>query len=493
MAEQQIESKLWSITDILRGRMDTNEYKVYMLSFIFYKYLSENIEKTVKEVDSDDEKSICNKIGYYIPEKYYFKSIMDKVNNQEEFTQILQEALNKIEESINQNTDEKINLFEELDIKSKKLGKNTKEINTTLGRVLQKISEIDFQLGDTKNDVLGDAYEYLISQFAANSGKKGGEFYTPQAVSTILARIVSHGKDIIKKAYDPTCGSGSLLLRISKETNVKEYRGQELNPTTYNLARMNLMLHNVPIKNFSIKNGNTLEEPFFMDEKFDAIVANPPYSAHWSSNKEYLKNDPRFKDYGKLAPKSKADYAFIQHGLYYLSNDGVMAVVLPHGVLFRGSGEAVIREYLIKELNCIDGVIGLSSNLFYNTGIPTMIYIIRKDRKPDDDIVFIDASNEFEKGKKQNYLTDEHVDKIVNTYFEREEIDKYSHLTSLGEIEENDYNLNIPHYVDTFEEEEPIDLDEVCREMEAVNQEMVKVDEEIAKYCKELGISPPPI
>ncbi|PWL08126.1 type I restriction-modification system subunit M [Methanosphaera cuniculi] len=490
MAEQVMESKLWSITDILRGHMDANEYKSYMLSFIFYKYLSENVEKTVQEVGQDEEKLVREKIGYYIPKEYYFKSIIDKVNNDEYILDLLHTSLKAIEESINKDIKDPLNIFEDLDLETTKLGKTKEARNTIIGKVLLKLDEVDFRLEDTETDVLGDAYEYLIGMFAATAGKKGGEFYTPQTVSTILARIVSHGKETIKKAYDPTCGSGSLLLRISKETNVEEYRGQELNTTTYNLARMNLMLHNVPTTKFDIRQGNTLEEPQFLDERFDAIVSNPPYSAHWSSSKEYLKEDPRFNEYDKLAPKSKADYAFIQHMLYLLADDGIMTAVLPHGVLFRGSGEASIRKHIIEK-NYLDAVIGLPANLFYGTGIPTMIYVMKKNRSLDEPVLFIDASEEFEKGKKQNILTDEHVDKIVDTYVNREEIERYSYLASMDEIIENDFNLNIPRYVDTFIPEPEIDLDEVHDEICRIDAEMEKIDKELLKYCNELGIKPP--
>lgn len=362
--------------------------------------------------------------------------------------------------------------------------------NKKISEVILKLSEIDFKLEDTERDILGDAYEYLIGQFASSAGKKAGEFYTPQEVSKILAKIVTTGKTKIKKAYDPTCGSGSLLLRISKEAKVADFYGQELNQTTYNLARMNMILHDIPFDDFDIKRGDSLEHPQHIDMQFDAIVANPPFSAKWSSDKKF-NEDPRFSEYGKLAPKSKADYAFVQHMIYHLSEDGCMAVVLPHGALFRGAAEEKIRTHLIKNKNYIDAIIGLPANIFYGTSIPTLIMVLKKCRNNEDDILFIDASQEYEKIKNQNKLRPEDIEKIVTTYKNREEIEKYSHKATIEEIEENDYNLNIPRYVDTFEEEEPIDLDEVVREIRKIDEEMKEVDAKIIKYCKELGIEPP--
>ena len=364
------------------------------------------------------------------------------------------------------------------------------EKNKLISGILQDISDIDFELEKDNSDILGDAYEYLISQFASSAGKKAGEFYTPQEVSTILARIVTLNKTRLKSVYDPTCGSGSLLLRVSKEADVSEFYGQELNQTTYNLARMNMILHGVKYNHFNIKQGDSLENDRHEELKFDAVVANPPFSAKWSSDKSFI-NDERFSGYGKLAPKSKADYAFVQHMIYHLNEQGTLAVVLPHGVLFRGAAEGTIRKYLIKELNYLDAVIGLPKNIFYGTSIPTCILVFKKCREEDDNILFIDASEYYEKAKNQNKLRPEDIEKIVTTYKNREEIEKYSHKATIEEIEENDYNLNIPRYVDTFEEEEPIDLDEVVREIRKIDEEMKEVDAKIIKYCKELGIEPP--
>jgi len=349
------------------------------------------------------------------------------------------------------------------------------------------INEISFKHDDSEIDILGDAYEYLIGQFAATAGKKAGEFYTPQQVSKILAKIVTLGKSNLKNVYDPTCGSGSLLLRVSKEANVRKFYGQELTSTTYNLARMNMLLHDVPYQNFDIRNDDTLENPQFRDNLFEAIVANPPYSAKWSADPKFLE-DERFSAYGKLAPASKADYAFIQHMIYHLDDKGTMAVVLPHGVLFRGASEGVIREYLIKEKNYLDAVIGLPANIFFGTSIPTVILVFKKCREYHENILFIDASNDFEKGKNQNILREEDVEKIIDTYKKRAEIEKYSHIATLEEIEENDYNLNIPRYVDTFEEEEYVDLELVQQELKEIEKEDAEITAELNKYLEELGL-----
>ncbi len=381
------------------------------------------------------------------------------------------------------------NLFEDMDLNSTKLGKKAEDRNEIIVKVLLHLDEIDFKLNDTELDVLGDAYEYLIGQFASGAGKKAGEFYTPQEVSKILAKIVTTGKNRLKSVYDPTCGSGSLLLRVAREVkDVNNFFGQEMNRTTYNLARMNMILHGVHYLKFDIKQEDTLENPQHLnDMPFEAIVANPPFSANWSANPLFL-NDDRFSQYGKLAPASKADFAFVQHMIYHLAENGTMAIVLPHGVLFRGAAELHIRKYLIEQKNYLDAVIGLPANIFYGTSIPTCILVFKKCKEDPDHVLFIDASKDFEKVKNQNMLRDEHIDKIVETYRNRTSIEKYSHLATLKEVSENDYNLNIPRYVDTFEEEEEIDIHAVMQEIKSLEAKRVELDQEIDVYFKELGL-----
>ena len=339
--------------------------------------------------------------------------------------------------------------------------------------------------------MLGDAYEYLIGQFASGAGKKAGEFYTPQEVSMVLAKLVTTGKTKLKSVYDPTCGSGSLLLRVAKEVqDVTNFYGQELNRTTYNLARMNMILHDVHYRKFDIKQEDTLEHPQHLGMQFEAIVANPPFSAHWSANQLFMSDD-RFSQYGKLAPSSKADFAFVQHMIYHLAENGQMAIVLPHGVLFRGAAEGHIRKYLIEEKNYLDAVIGLPANIFYGTSIPTCILVFKKCRENPENILFIDASREFDKVKTQNMLRKTDINKIIDTYRKREVLDKYSYLASLEEIAENDYNLNIPRYLETFEEEESININAVAIEIQNLDQHISETDKTIAAFCKELNISTP--
>lgn len=507
--KQELEKRLWAIANELRGNMGADEFRDYILGFIFFKFLSEKMEKfALVELDGEIEKysdiekdpelleelheEAVESLGYFIEPKYLFHNIAERAKNKELIIEDLGKALKFVEESAlgHESEHDFTGLFEDVDLTSTKLGRTVDQKNKLISEVIKHLDEINFGFDDTEMDVLGDAYEYLIGEFAAGAGKKAGEFYTPQQVSKILAKIVTLGKERIRSAYDPTCGSGSLLLRVAKESNVSHIYGQELNTTTYNLARMNMILHGVKFANFDIEQGDTLEEDRHVDRTFEAVVANPPFSANWSADQTFL-SDERFSTYGKLAPKTKADFAFVQHMIHHLDEDGVMATVLPHGVLFRGAAEGVIREYLIKERNYLDAVIGLPASIFYGTSIPTCILVFKKHRENSDNVLFIDASNLFEKNKNQNMLTDEHVEKILKTYEKREEIEKFSHLATMEEIAENDYNLNIPRYVDTFEEEEEIDLEAVVNEIGALDKEIESVDAEIKRYCDELGIKAP--
>jgi len=520
--KQQLERELWNIADTLRGKMDADEFRDYILGFIFYKYLSEKMRLYADEILTESNEDIkyleideateegkeyleaikeeaTEKLGYFLKPSELFSQIAKKGNSKAEgetesnfILDDLQKILKNIEAST-QGTDseeEFIDLFEDIDLNSTKLGKRTEDKNKVIAKVLGHLENIDFRLEDADADVLGDAYEYLIGQFASNAGKKAGEFYTPQPVSKILARIVTDNKPKIRTVYDPTCGSGSLLLRVAKVAEVDKFYGQELNRTTYNLARMNMILHDIHYQRFDLKQEDTLERPQHLDQRFEAIVANPPFSAKWSASVIH-QADERFSQYGKLAPKTKADFAFVQHMVFHLADNGTMAVVLPHGVLFRGSSEGKIRKFLISDRNYLDAVIGLPANIFYGTSIPTCILVLRKCRKNPNDILFIDASREFEKGKNQNTLHEEHIDKIIDTFHERKTIEKYSYVAPLAEIEENEYNLNIPRYVDTFEAEEPVNLAEVTQKLKQVDSELTDIDTQIAGFCKELGIKTP--
>jgi len=519
--KKSLEKQLWGVANVLRGKMNADEYKNYILGFIFYKYLSENLEKYVneklltredfsfheinenskegKDILIEVRKACVGHLGFFLKPTELFSYIVKKGKGEikDESTFIL-EDLKHILDSIEQTAmgtaseDDFKGLFDDVDLTSTKLGSRENQKNEVVVDVLKLLSGIDFKLEDAKSDLLGDAYEYLIGEFAAGAGKKGGEFYTPTQVSRLLAQIVSEDKKRIRSVYDPTCGSGSLLLRIGDYAEVVEYFGQELNPTTYNLARMNMILHGVHFDHFNIKQGDTLNEDMHTDLKAEAIVANPPFSAKWKSDTDpELAHDDRFSQYGRLAPKGAADYAFVTHMLHHLADNGTMAIVLPHGALFRSGAEGHIRKHIIEKQNYLDAVIGLPSNLFYGTSIPACVLVFKKCRRDDDDILFIDASKEFEKGKNQNNLTDENLQKIFETYKGRKEVEKYSHRASIDEIVENEYNLNIPRYVDTFEEEEPTDIGLVAKELKQLNTDEKELQNTIAKFCDELNIEKP--
>jgi type I restriction enzyme M protein len=507
--KQELEKRLWAIANELRGNMGADEFRDYILGFIFFKFLSEKMENFAKkeldgecesfaeamkdkELMEDLKEEAVESLGYFIEPRHLFHNIAARARSREMIIEDLIKAMKEVEESAlgHESEQDFTGLFEDVDLTSTKLGRTVEQKNRLISEVIKHLDEINFKFEDTELDILGDAYEYLIGEFASGAGKKAGEFYTPQQVSKILSKLVTLGKEKIKTVYDPTCGSGSLLLRVSRESKVSHFYGQELNTTTYNLARMNMILHNVRFSDFEIEQGDTLEEPHHLDNRFEAVVANPPFSAKWSANQTFL-SDERFSAYGKLAPKTKADFAFVQHMIHQLDENGTMATVLPHGVLFRGAAEGVIRKYLIEDKNYLDAVIGLPANIFYGTSIPTCVLVFKKCRENPENVLFIDASNYFEKAKNQNYLRDEDVERIIETYRDRSEIEKFSHVATMAEIKENDYNLNIPRYVDTFEEEEPVDLAEVAKAIKALDEDILSIDEEIKKYCDELGIEAP--
>jgi type I restriction enzyme M protein len=516
--KKKLEAQLWNIANTLRGKMDADEFRDYILGFIFYKYLSENLYRyanailkhdgldylQINENSAEGQEYIAaikaeavEQLGYFLKPSELFGELTKRGNAKTDgahgfILDDLQKVLNSIEDSTRntESEDEFDKLFADLDLTSNKLGKTETAKNDLIAKVLSHLNAIDFELENANSDILGDAYEYLIGQFASGAGKKAGEFYTPQAVSTVLARLVTTGKERLKSVYDPTCGSGSLLLRVAKEVKeVSEFYGQELNHTTFNLARMNMILHGVHYRKFDLRQEDTLEHPQHIGLKAEAIVANPPFSAHWSANPLFLSDD-RFSQYGRLAPSSKADFAFVQHMIHHLADNGQMAVVLPHGALFRGGAEGHIRQYLIEQRNYLDAVIGLPANIFYGTSIPTCVMVFKKCRQHSD-ILFIDASQHFEKAKNQNFLRKQDIDKIITTYRERLAEPHYSHRASITEITENEYNLNIPRYVDTFEEEEEIDLDAVATELQELEKGMAAINADIARFCQELGIKAP--
>lgn len=507
--QAELHKKLWTMANDLRGQMEAYDFKNYILGLIFYRYLSEKTEARITKLLEEDNisyqdawqdeeykaglvEALLEEIGFVIEPEFLFSSMITEILKGDKGTfdvELLHKAVKAVEESTlgTDSQQDFEHLFDDMDLTSTKLGRDVKSRSKLIAKIMLSINDIPFLHDDVDIDVLGDAYEYLISQFAANAGKKAGEFYTPQQVSKILAKIVTHEKPNLKNVYDPTCGSGSLMLRVAKESNVRQFYGQELTTTTFNLARMNMLLHDLRYTDFDIQNDNTLENPKHIDMRFEAVVANPPYSANWSADAKYL-DDERFSNYGKLAPKSKADFAFVQHMIHQLDDNGTMAVVLPHGVLFRGAAEGTIRRFLIEEKNYLDAVIGLPANIFFGTGIATCILVFKKNRQVHDDILFIDASKEFDKGKNQNQLSDEHIEKILNAFINRVSTEHYSYVASLETIKENDFNLNIPRYVDTFIDEVKVDINEVEKRLVEIDKEIISIDKELAFFYKELGL-----
>jgi type I restriction enzyme M protein len=532
--QKQLNQTLWSIADKLRGAMDADDFRDYMLSFLFLRYLSDNYETAAKKElgrdypdvgadvrkvplalwyanNADDipafEKQMRRKVHYVIQPAHLWNSIANLARTQNaELLNTLQAGFRYIETESFESTFQ--GLFSEIDLSSPKLGKTYADRNSKLSTIIQKIGEGLAEFS-TDIDSLGDAYEYLIGQFAAGSGKKAGEFYTPQQISDILSAVVTLDsqepktgtKKRLESVMDFACGSGSLLLNVRKKVNkaggtIGKIFGQEKNITTYNLARMNMLLHGVKDTEFEIFHGDTLLNEWDMMREqnpakkpsFDAIVANPPFSYRWEPT-DTLADDVRFKSHG-LAPKSAADFAFLLHGFHFLKDEGVMAIILPHGVLFRGGTEARIRAKLLKDGH-IDTVIGLPANLFYSTGIPVCILVLKKCKKPDD-VLFINAAEHFVKGKRQNQLTDEYIAKIIKTYQFREEAARYSRRVDLAEIKKNDFNLNISRYISTAVGEAEIDLDEKHQELVEIENAISAAKDKHNAFLKELDLKPLP-
>lgn len=533
--QNKLGKALWAVANELRGAMMADDFRDYMLSFLFWKYLSDNYLKAAKkelgsdypaEVKNDSEnEAICiplqmwynanmddaflfeqqmrRKIHYVIEPQYLWDNVVGLARTQSgDLLKTLQDGFKYIENESFESSFK--GLFSEINLNSEKLGKSYTERNALLCKVIKTIANKLAELSVDSDD-LGDAYEYLIGQFAAGSGQKAGEFYTPQMVSSILSKIVtldcqdpqSGKKSKIDKVLDFACGSGSLLLNVRKEMGSNGFGkiyGQEKNITTYNLARMNMLLHGVKDTEFEIHHGDTLVNDWIILSEenpakkltFDAIVANPPFSLRWDPKEETAK-DFRFNSFG-IAPKSAADFAFLLHGLHFLSDSGTMAIILPHGVLFRGGKEEVIRKELIKK-DYIDAIIGLPANLFYSTGIPVCIIVLKKCRK-NDKILFINASSEehYEKGKRQNYLREKDVEKIIEAYKSRATESRYAREVSLSEIKENGYNLNITRYVNLSKDEEAVDLAAVQAKLVDIEKEITTARDEHNKFLRELGL-----
>jgi type I restriction enzyme M protein len=527
---KQLGQTLWNIADQLRGAMNADDFRDYMLSFLFLRYLSDNYEIAAKKelgrdypdvggatrkvplalwyannVDdiSEFEKQMRRKVHYVIQPAHLWNSISNQARTQSaELLDTLQAGFKYIEEESFESTFQ--GLFSEINLGSDKLGKTYADRNAKLCTIIQKIAEGLAEFSGVEDD-LGNAYEYLIGQFAAGSGKKAGEFYTPQQISDILSAIVTLDsqepktgtKRRLESVLDFACGSGSLLLNVRKKVNkaggtIGKIFGQEKNITTYNLARMNMLLHGVKDTEFEIFHGDTLLNEWDMMREqnpakkpsFDAIVANPPFSYRWEPT-DALADDVRFKSHG-LAPRSAADFAFLLHGFYFLKEEGVMAIILPHGVLFRGGAEERIRTKLLKDGH-IDTVIGLPANLFYSTGIPVCILVLKKCKKPDD-VLFINAAEHFEKGKRQNQLKPEHIDKIIDAYQHRKEEPRYARRVEMAEIEKNDFNLNISRYISTATAEEEIDLAAIHAELTKIESTIQVATGKHNEFLRELGL-----
>ena len=531
----QLGKTLWDIANQLRGAMNADDFRDYMLSFLFLRYLSDNYEIAAKKelgkdyptpkkgdrraplaiwyvenaYDIEDlEKQMRLKVHYVIEPQHLWSSIAEMARTQhDDLLGTLWNAFKYIEDKSFVSTFQ--GLFSEINLHSEKLGKKPADRNAKLCTIIQKIAE-GISKFSTDTDILGDAYEYLIGEFAAGSGKKAGEFYTPQQISTILSEIVTldsqkpkNGKKKkLSKVLDFACGSGSLLLNVRKQLlneggTIGKIYGQEKNITTYNLARMNMLLHGVKDTEFVIHHGDSLLNDWDILKEmnpakklqFDAVVANPPFSYRWEPT-EALGEDFRFKNYGQ-APKSAADFAFLLHGFHFLSDSGVMAIILPHGVLFRGGVEERIRTKLLKDGH-IDTVIGLPANLFFSTGIPVCILVLKRCKKPDD-VLFINASEHFQKGKQQNRLLPEHIHKIVDTYQYRKVEERYARRVQMEEIEKNDYNLNISRYVSTSTAENKVDLQAVNGDLNSLEKQIIAATNKHNEFLKKLGLPPLPL
>lgn len=512
-----LSSQLWAIANDLRGGMDANEFRNYILGTIFYRYLSERTEMYMENILKDDgltyeeaftdadfrpvvEQWSLEHLGYIIRPENLFRELNRRIvkpnGDADRFSvEDYERAVNELTGSTLGHKSEKAfeGLFNDMRLQDTRLGDTVSERTEKIGKVIAKIGEIDMNLQDQQFDILGTAYMILIGLFQSGAGKKGGEFFTPTGPSKLCATLATLGLDEAKTIGDCTCGSGSMLLETQKhltKQKVGHFYGQENNPTTYNLARMNMLMHGVDYQNFDIYKGDTLVNDMYGDDmKLTVQVCNPPYSLKWSADSKYL-DDPRYSGVGKLAPKSHADFAFLQHMVYHMDEtDGRVAVLLPHGVLFRGGAEEEIRKYLIKDRNRLDAVIGLPANLFHGASIPVVVLVLKSKRNGNSgNILFIDASKEYKPGKVQNELTDENIQKIVETYEKRVDVPQYAHVATMQEIIDNGYNLNIPRYVDTSVKEEEVDIAQVKADLATIQAKKQATMDKVCRIMKELGL-----
>lgn len=519
---QELATKLWAIANELRGNMDASKFKNYILGVIFYRYLSEKTENYMNDLLKDDgisykealkdskyaetvKKWSIEHLGYVIEPRYLWNSLIDEIDGKEFSIEHFEKAISSLVAStIGQDSEVAFDkLFDDMNLQDKDLGKEVSDRTSLISKVMQKVDDIPFNVEDAEMDVLGTAYMILISLFASDAGKKGGEFFTPTCASKLLARLVTVGLDEVKNAADSCAGSGSLLLEVQNHLSTKKvghFYATEKNGSNYNLLRMNLLMHGVPYKQFSCFNSDSIKTDNYYENgkplEFDIQVENPPYSAKFDQNPKLLE-DPRFSSCGVLAPQGKADLMFVESMVYHMADDGRIAVLLPSGALFRGKqkkdgkndAEYDIRRHLIENLNVVDAIIGLPAKMFHGAKLPVVVMVLKKKRNGNsDNILFIDASKYFSPEKTMNVITDEDIERIYDTYVKRSEIDKFSHVASMDEIIQNDYNCNIPRYVDSFEKEDPVDIDEQTRVIKKCTDDASTIEHELESYFKELGL-----
>ena len=519
---QELATQLWAIANELRGNMDASKFKNYILGVIFYRYLSEKTENYMDDLLKDDGISYrdalkneefaptvkewsIEHLGYIIEPKYLWASLIDEIKGAEFSIEHFDKAISALVEStIGQESEAAFDkLFDDMNLQDKDLGKEVSERTALIAKVIQKVNDISFNVDDAEMDVLGTAYMILISLFASDAGKKGGEFFTPTCASKLLARLATVGLEEVKNAADSCAGSGSLLLEMQNHLSTKRvghFYATEKNGSNYNLLRMNLLMHGVPYKKFSCFNSDSIKTDNYYENgeplMFDIQVENPPYSAKYEQSQRLL-DDPRFSSCGVLAPQGKADLMFVESMVYHMSEDGRIAVLLPSGTLFRGKqkkngkndAEYDIRRHLIENLNVVDAIIGLPAKMFHGAKLPVIVMVLKKKRNGNsDNILFIDASKYFTSGKAMNFITDEDIDRIYDAYVNRSEIDKFSHVASLDEVRGHDYNCNIPRYVDTFDKEEIVDVHAQNLIIKECNRKAAEVEKELASFFVELGL-----
>ena len=520
---QELANQLWAIANDLRNNMDASKFKNYILGVIFYRYLSERTENYMNELLKDDgityREALTNKdfsrtvldwsiehLGYIIEPKYLWSSLIEDIKDAKFSIEEFDKAISSlIASTIGQESEAAFDkLFDDMNLQDKDLGKEVSDRTLLISKVMLKINDISFNVDDAKMDILGTAYMMLISLFASDAGKKGGEFFTPTCASKLLAQLATIGIDEVKNVADSCAGSGSLLLEVQNYLSTKKighFYATEKNGSNYNLLRMNLLMHGVPYKKFSCFNADSIKIDNYIENGepilFDIQVENPPYSSKFEQNPKLLE-DPRFSSCGVMAPQGKADLMFVESMVYHMADDGRIAVLLPSGALFRGKpgkdgkkneAEYDIRRYLIDNLNVIDGIIALPAKMFHGAKLPVIVMVLKKKRNGNsDNIMFIDASKYFKKEKKLNVITDEDIERIVSTYKERKDVDKFAHVASLDEIRKNNYNCNVNKYIDSYEREELVDLDDISKKIENIEKESQELELELSEYFKKLGL-----